>query len=332
MRELIVDNFAGGGGASTGIELALGRSPDIAINHDPQALAMHEANHPHTRHFAEDVFAVRPREITGGAPVALAWFSPDCTYHSNANGGRPVARGRRGLAGVALKWAHQVRPAIIIVENVRQFQDWGPLLPNSRPDPRMRGRHFERWRSRFLAMGYHLDARLLNAAEYGTPTSRERLFVVARRDGAPIEWPAPTVVRRSAREALDLSLPTGPVDRPGRAAATLAKIARGRERFGCEPFILSYYGNAGYRGLDEPLPTVTTHDRFALIHGDRMRMLAARELANAQGFPADYRLPARHADAVRFIGNSVCPPLAEAIVRANLPELIVRRQREQQAA
>jgi len=148
--ELIVDNFAGGGGASRGIELALGRSPDIAVNHDPEAIAMHEANHPLTRHFCESVWKVDPRAVTRGRPVGLAWFSPDCTFHSKARGGLPFrdpksAKGRRGLAWVVVRWARAVKPRVIALENVEEFQAWGPLGEDGRPCPARRGRTFHRW-------------------------------------------------------------------------------------------------------------------------------------------------------------------------------------------
>lgn len=144
MHDLVVDNFAGGGGASTGIEMALGRSPDIAVNHDPEAVAMHAANHPTTRHLCGNVWDVDPRAVTGGRPVGLAWFSPDCTFHSKARGGKPFrdprsAKGRRGLAWVVTRWARAVRPRVIFLENVEEFQDWGPLLDDGTPCPLRRG-------------------------------------------------------------------------------------------------------------------------------------------------------------------------------------------------
>lgn len=322
MTGLIIDNFAGGGGASTGIERALGRPVDYAINHDADALAMHAANHPATVHIQEDVFRVSPRELCAGRHVALAWFSPDCTFHSRANAGKPIARGRRGLAGVALKWAHQVRPQVIVTENVREFRDWGPLVWDAtarrwRPDPARKGQHFERWVSRLSAMGYAVEWRMVVAADHGAPTTRERLIIVARCDGQIIQWPVGTSAWVPAARVIDVDAPVVPWGAKKRAKATMENIARGRERFGSEPWLLSYYGNAGLYPLSRPLATVTTHDRFALIRHDGMRMLTARELADAQGFPAGYRLPAVHAQAVYFIGNSVCPPVAEAIVRAN---------------
>ncbi|WGS53526.1 DNA cytosine methyltransferase [Paraburkholderia sp. D15] len=218
--ELIVDNFAGGGGASTGIERAFGRSIDIAINHDGEALAMHAANHPTTKHYTEDVFAVHPGFITGEQPIGLAWFSPDCKHHSKAKGGKPREQKIRGLAWVTLKWATFQMPRCIALENVEEFQDWGPLDDEGRPIKAEKGRTF----SAFVAalttglpkehpdtgeiyetlgadfpmarlhagLGYKVEWRVLRACDFGTPTIRKRLYVFARRDGLPIVWPAAT--------------------------------------------------------------------------------------------------------------------------------------------
>jgi DNA (cytosine-5)-methyltransferase 1 len=189
--ELIVDNFAGGGGASLGIQWALGRAPDIAINHSRDALAMHEANHPSTRHLCEDVWDVDPLEACGGRPVGLAWFSPDCTHFSRAKGGKPRSGKIRGLAWVVVRWARCVRPRVIILENVEEFLTWGPLR-NGQPDPQRAGQTFKHWKAKLERLGYVVDYRLLRASDYGAPTIRRRLFLVARCDGKPIRWPAPT--------------------------------------------------------------------------------------------------------------------------------------------
>ena len=192
MHEIVVDNFAGGGGASTGIEIAIGRSVDIAINHDPAAIAMHRANHPKTEHYTEDVWKVDPVLACAGRPVALAWFSPDCKHHSKAKGGKPVSKKIRGLAWVAIKWAKAVRPRVIMLENVEEFQDWGRLDENSRPDPRYKGETFRRFVRQLEMLGYHVEYRLLRACDYGAPTIRRRFFLIARCDGKPIVWPDTT--------------------------------------------------------------------------------------------------------------------------------------------
>ena len=179
---LIIDNFAGGGGASTGIAAALGRHVDYAINHDAKALDMHTANHPETIHLCEDVFDIKPRELCGGRPVDLVWFSPDCRHHSKAKGGKPNrSRKVRGLAWVAVKWADQVKPRVMFIENVEEFQHWGPLDAEGRPIKERRGQYFRAYLTRLRNLGYKVDHRELVAADYGAPTIRKRLFVVARR-------------------------------------------------------------------------------------------------------------------------------------------------------
>lgn len=174
--EIIVDNFAGGGGTSTGIELATGRSVDIAINHDPAAIAMHKANHPATEHYCESVWDVDPVKACRGRKVALAWFSPDCKHFSKAKGGRPVDKSIRGLAWVAVKWARLVKPRIIMLENVEEFQTWGPLLPDGRPNKDKKGRTFKRFVRALRRYGYDVEWRELRACDYGAPTIRKRFF------------------------------------------------------------------------------------------------------------------------------------------------------------
>lgn len=508
--ELAIDLFAGGGGASTGIEQALGRPVDIAINHDAEAVSLHQANHPQTRHFVSDVFEVDPRTVTDGQPVGLLWASPDCTFHSKARGGKPhrdrnKARRRRGLAGVVVKWAAQVRPRVIGMENVEEFQYWGPLLDGGQPCPERRGKSFQRWVAQLRNLGYQVEWRELRGCDYGAPTIRKRLFIIARCDGAPIVWPEPThgapdslPVRAKklqpwpvAADCIDWSLPAPSIFERTRplAEATMRRIAKGVMRYvvnAAEPFIvpvgygeragqqprtaslrqplatavgsskhalvaptlvgidnasnasgswsageplrttttenrhalvtafLAQFNNHGggvphtgrpataplstvttsgsqqqlvagtlvglahadskggerrpadlaeplstihagggnhaavtaflqtYYGVDqdtriqEPLPTVTTRDRFSLVmvHGQPyaivdigLRMLSPRELFTAQGFPADYIIdrgadgrPLTKTAQVRMVGNSVCPPLARAIVAANYTE------------
>ncbi|BDH45732.1 DNA methyltransferase [Salmonella enterica subsp. enterica serovar Choleraesuis] len=223
MNEIIVDNFAGGGGASTGIEMAIGRSVDIAINHDPNAIAMHTTNHPQTLHYCESVFDINPLVATAGRPVGLAWFSPDCRHFSKAKGSKPVQKEIRGLAWVVLRWALAVRPRVMMLENVEEFKTWGPLVDGARPDPARAGETFEAfcamlsggipaWHPavaeacEFLGidenseqaaqlvagLGYDVDYREMRACDYGAPTIRRRFFMVMRCDGQPISWPEPT--------------------------------------------------------------------------------------------------------------------------------------------
>jgi len=184
--EIVVDNFAGGGGASTGLEWAIKRSPDIAINHDPKAIAMHRANHPNTEHYCESVWDVDPVKACRGRRVGLAWFSPDCTFHSKARGGKPFrdrkkANRRRGLAGVVVRWARlerPIKPRIICLENVEEFKDWGPLLKNGKICQKRKGSYFRRWVRDLERAGFKVKWWLLRACDYGAPTTRKRLFVV----------------------------------------------------------------------------------------------------------------------------------------------------------
>ncbi len=190
--ELIVDNFARGGGASTGIEIATGISVDIAINHDPEAIRMHKTNHPNTKHYCESVWNVDPVEVCNGHPVGLAWFSPDCKHFSKAKGGKPKDKNIRGLAWVALRWAGKVRPRVIMLENVEEFKTWGPLNRSHRPIKAKQGVTFCKFVSQMEALGYEVEFRELVAADYGAPTMRKRFFLIARCDGKPIIWPKPT--------------------------------------------------------------------------------------------------------------------------------------------
>lgn len=239
MNDLIVDNFAGGGGASIGIELGTNRFVDIAINHDKTALEVHELNHPHAGHYPSDVFEIDPDSVCGGRKVGLAWFSPDCRHHSKAKGGKPVKRNIRGLAWVARKWARSktARPRLICLENVEEFLDWGPLIPavdkhgqlkknddgeiEMKPDPKRKGLTFQAFDAWFKRNGYQTDYKILRACDYGAPTIRRRFFWIARCDGLPIVWPEPThaapkspLVKkkklkpyRTAAECIDWSIP-----------------------------------------------------------------------------------------------------------------------------
>lgn len=280
-KELVVDNFAGGGGASTGIEAALGRHIDYAINHDPEAIAMHRANHPHTEHLLGSVWDVSPTKLVRGRQVGLGWFSPDCTYHSKARGGKPfrdrnVARRRRGLAWLIPYWMKTTRPRVVMLENVEEFADWGPLLPNGKICPERRGMTFRRWHRMIENLGYRVDMRQLRACDYGAPTTRKRLFVIARCDGGELVFPEPSHGRgltpyRTAAECIDWSIPCPSIFDRKRplAEATMRRIARGVMRYvinSADPFIvpLTHHGERRVHLLDEPMPTVTGAHRGEL--------------------------------------------------------------------
>ena len=275
--ELVVDNFAGGGGASTGIDAAIGRPVDIAINHSPEAIAMHRANHPETKHFCENILEVDPREACGSRPVGLAWFSPDCTHFSRAKGTAPRSKEIRGLAWVVIRWARAVRPRIIVLENVEEFQTWGPLADDGRPDPARAGETYRQWLGELGALGYSIEVRSLVAADYGTPTTRRRLFLIARRDGAGAAWPEPTHGEgrgerwRPAAEIIDWSIPCPSIfdRRRPLAEATLRRIAAGIRRYvveAADPFIIpvTHQGDARVHGIDQPVRTITAANRGEL--------------------------------------------------------------------
>ncbi len=294
MREIVVDNFAGGGGASTGIEIAIGRSVDIAINHDPAAIAMHRANHPDTTHYTEDVWKVDPVEACAGRPVGLAWFSPDCKHFSKAKGAKPVSGKIRGLAWVAVKWAKKVHPRVIMLENVEEFMDWGRLTKDSKPDPAYKGETFIRFVGQLRKLGYEVQWRILRACDYGAPTTRRRFFLIARCDGRPIVWPEPThgdpdsmEVRAGikqpwvpVRECIDWTIPCPSIFATSEeiwqqygiravrplAEKTLARIAAGVEKFRDKPFLIQYHSSPEFRGqgVDEPLMTVDASNRYGL--------------------------------------------------------------------
>jgi DNA (cytosine-5)-methyltransferase 1 len=309
MDELIIDSFAGGGGASLGITWALGRHPDVAINHDAAAITMHKANHPTTTHYTEDVWKLSPRQVTGGKPVGLLWASPDCKHFSRAKGAKPVEKKIRSLAWVVVRWAVESKPRLIMLENVREFEEWGPLVPRwvcrncswkgtegqatlerqrrtcphcdslaltktaeLMPDPDRKGLTFKRFTGRLRNLGYEIQWRVLNAADYGAPTHRRRLFLIARRDGGQIVWPTPThgdpkraevhglLPWRMAAQCIDWTLPCPSIfDRKKPlVAATLRRIAHGIKRYVLDnprPFI-----------VDMPLGTVTMQgNRFNLV-------------------------------------------------------------------
>lgn len=276
MRELIIDSFAGGGGASLGIELATGRRVDIAINHDEAAILMHKTNHPSTKHYCENIWDVDPIEATGGRPVGLMWASPDCRHFSKAKGGKPVEKKIRGLAWVVLKWAGKVRPRVIILENVEEFVTWGPVR-KGRPVKSKKGVTFEKFVSQLRTLGYQVDWRELRACDYGAPTTRKRFFLIARCDGRPIVWPEPThgdpdglEVRcglkkpwRTAAECIDWSLQCPSIFDRKRplAEATLRRIAKGIQKFIIDnprPFIVDMAHEGRIESQDKPLSTICT--------------------------------------------------------------------------
>lgn len=291
--KLIVDNFAGGGGASTGIEMATGYSVDIAINHDPEAIRMHKANHPTTKHYCESVWDVNPVEVCAGHPVGLAWFSPDCKHFSKAKGGKPKDKNIRGLAWVACRWAGLVRPDVIMLENVEEFKTWGPLNRGHRPIKAKQGVTFKKFVEQLEGLGYEVQHRELVAADYGAPTMRKRFFLIARCDGKPIVWPEPTHgpadspevaagIRKpyvGAYTQIDFSLPCPSIFDTAEeikakygiravrplAPKTMERIARGLKKFvldNAEPFIvpIGYGERAGQQprihNVKEPLPTI----------------------------------------------------------------------------
>lgn len=300
-NEIIVDNFAGGGGASTGIEIATGRSVDIAINHDIEAIKMHKANHSNTTHYCVDVWDANPLKVCKGRPVGLAWFSPDCKHFSKAKGGKPKDKNIRGLAWVALRWAGLVRPRVIILENVEEFKTWGPLNRSHRPIKAKQGVTFNKFISQLKDLGYEVEFRELVAADYGAPTMRKRFFLIARCDGMPIVWPEPThgpvsseVVKAGllkpyvgAYTQLDFTIPCPSIfdtaeeikEKYGIRAVrplapkTMERIARGLKKFvidNAEPFIvpIGYGERKGQEprvhDIKNPLPTIVSSGKHYL--------------------------------------------------------------------
>ena len=296
--ELIVDNFAGGGGASTGIELATGYSVDIAINHDPEAIKMHKANHPNTKHYCENVWAVDPVKACDGHPVGLAWFSPDCKHFSKAKGGKPKDKNIRGLAWVALRWAGLIRPRVIMLENVEEFKTWGPLNRRHHPIKAKQGKTFEKFVQQLTDLGYVVEFKELIAADYGAPTMRKRFFMIARCVCNQIVWPEPTHAPADSEEVkkgllkpyvgaytqLDFSLPCPSIfdtseeikEKYGIRAVrplaqkTMDRIARGLKKFvldNPEPFIIqcNHGGERRPNDIREPMPTITGKHGYGIV-------------------------------------------------------------------
>ena len=338
LEEIIVDNFAGGGGASTGIELATGRPVTIAINHDPDAILMHKTNHPFTEHYQASVWDVDPREVSKGRPVGLAWFSPDCKHFSKAKGGKPVDKNIRGLAWIVLRWAGTVRPRVIILENVEEFQTWGPVR-KGHPVKSKAGQTFRKWLSQLEALGYAVEWRELVAADYGAPTTRKRFFLVARCDGAPIVWPEPTHAPagsrevlegqkkpwRSAAEVIDWSLPCPSIfdtreairEKYGLSAQrplrpnTMRRVIRGVYKFAIkapEPFLVVVNHAGDFRGQNtaDPLQTVTAKHGYG-VASPLLAPLTVTNTTNSTG--ADAGAPVH---TVTTAGNQmlIAPTLA----------------------
>ena len=317
MRELIVDSFAGGGGASTGIELATGRPVDIAINHDPDAILMHKTNHPRTEHIQASVWDVDPVEVCAGRPVGLLWASPDCKHFSKAKGGKPVDKNIRGLAWIVLRWAGTVRPRVIILENVEEFRSWGPVR-RGRPVKSKAGQTFTKWLGQLRDLGYDVEWRELVAADYGAPTTRKRFFLIARCDGRPIVWPEPTHAPadspetkaglrkpwRSAAEIIDWSLPCPSIfdtrkevrDKYGLTAQrplspnSMRRVIRGVDKFvirSSAPYVVHAAERPGERGGRRPYIIQYHTERHEHVRGqDVTEPLMTIAAANRYGLAA----------------------------------------------
>ena len=302
LAPMIIDSFAGGGGASTGIENALGRSPDVAINHNAKALALHAVNHPDTVHLDSNIWNVKPLDVTKGRHVGLLWASPDCKHFSKAKGGAPRDRNIRDLAWIVVDWAEQAKPDVIAMENVEEFVTWGPVDNDGQPIKEFTGQTFDLWIGRLKRAGYRVQWRKLRACDFGAPTIRKRWFLIARRDGIPIRWPKPThgdpksrevkrgklLAWRTAAECIDWALPCPSIFADSAevmalhglravrplAVNTMARIARGMKRYVLDadrPFLVNV-ANSKTTGrgpnvwsLDEPARTVTSSSGFALV-------------------------------------------------------------------
>lgn len=337
--EIIVDNFAGGGGASTGIEMATGREVAIAVNHDPDAILMHRTNHPLTEHYQESVWNIDPKEVCKGRPVGLAWFSPDCKHFSKAKGKALRDRNIRGLAWIVLRWAGTVRPRVIMLENVEEFKSWGPVR-KGKPVKSKAGETFAKWKKQLADLGYTIQHRELVAADYGAPTSRKRFVLVARCDGKPIAWPERTHAPadseevksgkckpwRTAAEIIDWSLPCPSIfqskkeikERYGLKAVrplaenTLRRIIRGVDKYTIrcgKPYIVecNHSGDGHVRDSDKPLNTIT-HKYTGGICNEMIAPITFPNTCNSVGSPADHPVY-----TVTSAGNQIlqCPSLIQ---------------------
>ena len=282
MKDLIIDAFAGGGGASVGIEMALGRPVDIAINHDPDAILMHKTNHPDTLHLTEDIFKVDLQKYVKGQHVALMWASPDCTSHSKAKGGKPREKGLRILPWAVYKHAKAILPDVIIMENVEEIQQWGPLDKDGHPIPERKGEDYKKFITAMKSLGYIFESRELVAADYGAPTTRKRWYAIFRRDGRDIVWPEQTHSKDGSNglepwepiykylDLWDLGKSIFGRKKP-LAKNTMNRIARELDKFvfNCpEPFIVQVnHGGDNFRGqsIHEPMPTITQKHGFGVV-------------------------------------------------------------------
>lgn len=308
MNGLIIDCFAGGGGASVGIEMALGRPVDIAINHDPQAIRMHQTNHPQTLHLTEDIFKVDLKKYVGGRHVALLWASPDCTSHSKAKGGQPRKKGLRILPWAVYKHAKKILPDVIIMENVEEIQQWGPLDKNGRPIPERKGEEYQKFISAMKSLGYDFDSRELVAADYGAPTTRKRWYAIFRRDGRPIVWPEPTHNKTGTDDKKKWVSVSSVLDfsdfgksifgrKKPLAENTLRRTARGLEKFvfnNPEPFIIQVnHGGDNFRGqsIHGPMPTITQKHGFGVISPIAVPFIDKTYGGNYQGAGSNVKNP-----------------------------------------
>ena len=343
LDEIIVDNFAGGGGASTGMELATGRPVAIAINHDPDAILMHKTNHPFTEHLQASVWDVDPRKVCRGRPVGLAWFSPDCKHFSKAKGAALVDRNIRGLAWIVLRWAGTVRPRVIILENVEEFVTWGPVR-KGRPVKKKAGQTFQKWKQQLLDLGYAVEHREIVAADLGAPTTRKRFVLIARCDGRPIVWPERThgpidsaEVRagkllpwKSAAEIIDWSVPCYSVFASKKelkekygvnavrplAENTMRRVIRGVDKFTIRsgrPFIVecNHAGAGHVKDVGSPIGTVLAKHTAGIVAPSLIQYHAEqteRVRANGLGEPlptvdASNRYGLTTAQLVEYFGN-----------------------------
>lgn len=294
-----IDLFAGAGGFSTGAALA-GCAVVWAANHWPAAVQVHADNHPATAHACQDLHQADWTQVPAHD---LLLASPACQGHSRARGKeRPHHDAQRSTAWAVVSAAECHRPEFVVVENVPEFTAWA-LYPA--------------WREAMRALGYALAPHIIDAADHGVPQHRRRVFIIGTRSAAQIQLPLPRREHVGAVTFVDFTAGRwSQVNRPGRSAATLARIETGRREHGAR-FLTAYYGNErGGRCLSRPVGTITTRDRWAIVDGDRMRMLSVEECRRAMGFPADYRLPQRQKDAMHMLGNAVCPPVARDVIHA----------------
>lgn len=338
-EKIIVDNFAGGGGASTGIELACGRPVTIAINHDPDAILLHKTNHPYTEHLQASVWDVDPEEVCRGRKVGLAWFSPDCKHFSKAKGAALVDRNIRGLAWIVLRWAGTVRPDVILLENVEEFVTWGPVR-KGKPVKSKAGQTFQQWKRQLKNLGYAVEHRVLVAADYGAPTTRKRFVLIARCDEKPIVWPERTLAPRSspevkagklkpwrsAAEIIDWNIPGYSIFQTKEeikqkygvtvvrplAENTLRRVIRGVDKFTLksgEPFIVQQKFQNAAQDIEKPLTTVTAVGAHELCEPLLAPYLAECNHAGG-GHIADMRGPCKTITA-RHTSGIVAPTLIQ---------------------